>query len=103
MTKACTEGGLLLLSASSIKPGVWHDPACILEPGCHGFIRRPSFILYAKAARLQMRGLIRCVEGWVYTPRGRLDDAIFARVCEGVDSSAHIPRWARTYFAENRP
>lgn len=102
MTKACAESQHLLLSVSSIKDGIWHDPTCELEVGCHEFIKRPSFVFYAKAERARTDGLIACVKGWTYTPRARLDDDVFARVCDGVSASLHTPRWAKKYFADNR-
>ncbi|MEL5876056.1 hypothetical protein [Cereibacter sphaeroides] len=101
MTNACVHAQHLLLSISSIKEGIWHDSTCVLDPGCHEFVKRPSFVLYAKAERVRAQGLIKCVEGWIYTPRARLDDEVFARVCAGVDASPHTPRWAKAYFAEN--
>lgn len=91
------------MSASSIKEGVRYDATCELAPGCHEFIRLPSYIFYAKATLLRSQGIIKCVEGWTYTPKARLEDVVFVRVCEGVDASPHTPRWAKKYFAENRP
>lgn len=103
MTKVCADAQHLLLSVSSIKEGIWHDATCVLNPGSHEFIKRPSFVLYSKASCVRAQGLITCVEGWTYTPKARLDDEVFASVCEGVDASPHTPRWAKKYFAENRP
>lgn len=101
MTKACANGQHLLLSVSSIKEGVRHDATCEIEVGCHPFITKPSFIFYAKAAQVRSDRLIKCVEGWLYTPKERLADEVFQRVCAGVDASPFTPRWAKKYFAEN--
>lgn len=101
MTKVCVNGQHLLLSVSSIKTGVKHDATCELEIGCHPFVTKPSFILYAKATQVRSDRLIKCVEGWLYTPKERLADDVFQRVCVGVDESRFTPRWAKKYFAEN--
>lgn len=78
-----------------------YDATCELEVGCHEFIKKPSYILYARAERLRSAGLVKCVDGWVYTPKERLADAVFARVCAGIEASPFIPKWARKYYAEN--
>lgn len=103
MTKICLNGQHLLTSVSSIKDGIRHDTTCELEPGCHEFVRHPSYVLYAKASLVRHQGLIKCVEGWTYTPKARLNDEVFSRVCYGVAVSPHTPRWAKKYFAENSP
>ena len=92
MTKECSNGEHLLIPVSSIKPDLYHDPACELAAGCHGFIRAKSYVLYAKAQKLKSDLLIKCVEGWVYTPKEPVDDTTFRSVCAGIDVSRHIPR-----------
>lgn len=101
MTKVCPNGQHLLLSVSSIKEGVNHDATCEMESGCHVFITKPSFIFYAKADRVRSDLLVKCVDGWVYTPKERLADDVFGRVCAGVEASPFTPRWTKKYFGEN--
>jgi hypothetical protein len=101
MTRICAAGQHLLLSASSIKEGVKHDDTCELEVGCHPFIVKPSYILYARAAQVRSDMLIKCVDGWLYTPKERLADEVFERVCAGIDASPFTPKWAKRYFADN--
>ena len=101
MTKACANKEHLLLPVSSIKSGIYHDPSCELPVGCHGFIKAKSYVLHARAQRLKSELLIKCVEGWVYTPKERLDDSTFREVCAGVFASPHTPRWVNRYFADN--
>lgn len=101
MTKACSDGFHLLVSVSSIKEGVKHDPTCELAAGSHPFIAVPSFILYAKSDKVKSDLLVKCVKSWTYTPKETLDASVFSRVCLGVNASAHTPRWAKKYFAAN--
>lgn len=101
MTKVCANGQHLLLSVSSIKEGVKYDATCELQVGCHPFVTLPSYVFYAKASQVRSDLLIKCVDGWVYTPKERLADDVFGRVCAGVDASPFTPRWAKKYFAEN--
>ena len=101
MTKICSLGQHLLVSVSSIKDGVKHDPTCELEAGCHPFIVRPSFVFYARADRVRSDLLIKCVDGWLYTPKERLNDEVFARVCAGLIDSPFTPRREKAYFLNN--
>lgn len=101
MTAVCQNGQHLLLSVSSIKESVKHDVTCELEVGCHPFITAASYIFYAKAAQVRSDLLVKCVDGWVYTPKERLADNVFQRVSAGVGRSPFTPRWAKRYFAKN--
>ncbi len=40
---------VLLVSLSSIHDDLYHDSACILEPGEHPFVKRDSYVVYQKA------------------------------------------------------
>lgn len=72
-----------------------------VDAGCHPFVTKPSFVFYAKASRLRAELLVKCVEGWVYTPKERLEDGVFGRVCAGVITSPFTPRGEKKYFLEN--
>ena len=103
MTEACAGGQHFLLSASTIRTGVFHDSTCTLAIGCHSFITAPSYIAYAKAMRVGTDHLVKCVEGWLFTPKDKLSTEEFARVCAGVKISPFTPKWAKIYFDQNGP
>ncbi|RZT31794.1 hypothetical protein [Cupriavidus agavae] len=47
LTDPDPEGRVLLASFSSIKPGMFHDPTCIVEPGEHPFVTRLTWVNYS--------------------------------------------------------
>lgn len=101
MTETCANGQQLLVPVCSIKTGVKHDAACELAAGCHPFIKKQSYVLYARSELTRTERLVKCVEGWVYTPKERLDNPVFEDVCVGLTKSIFTPRWAKKYFNEN--
>ena len=40
---------VLLVSLSSIRSYYHYDPACILKPGEHPFVKQESFVVYKRA------------------------------------------------------
>lgn len=40
---------VLLVSVSSVRAGLYHDPTCYLYPGDHEFLRHQSHVVYARA------------------------------------------------------
>lgn len=53
----CNEVGdhsVLVVNLSSVKPGSYHDPSCILLPGCHPFVRMDSWVMYSHSVVLKV-------------------------------------------------
>lgn len=48
------EMSVLVVNFSSVQPGTFYDPACILQPGCHPFINRESWVVYRGATVLKV-------------------------------------------------
>ena len=53
---------VLMVSLSSIKAGLPHDPACLLYPGDHPFVKRNSFVVYQKARIEEAEKVLRGVK-----------------------------------------
>ena len=81
--------GVLLVGVSSVRPDLFHDPACLLYPGDHPFIGRKSFVYYRMARIEDAQKLINGVKQGVLVPRDTLAGDIFARVCQGLTESRH--------------
>ena len=101
VTPECTEGCHLLVSFSSIKKNVSHDPTCILQPGAHPFIKQPTYMLYRMAQITPAAWLTKMVDGWVYR-KGNDDasDELVATIRTGVMDSPFTPQRVVEYCAK---
>lgn len=89
---------VLLVSISTVRPGRPHDPACLLYPGDHPFIKVDSYVVYRKARIEEADKIERGVTGQILVPREPMDAAIFVRICEGVLVSRHTEPAIKTFF-----
>lgn len=78
-----------LVSLCSVLPDRYHDPSCILGPGDHPFITRHSYIYYADTWIKAVSNVENGVGRGEYTPREMLDEAVMARVYNGLMASRH--------------
>jgi hypothetical protein len=101
VSERCADGFHRLFSACSIKEGITYDATCILAPEHHPFIKTPSYILYAKPEKLRAEGIIKCVTGWLYTPKEDCPPDVLKQICNGIAASPFTPRWAKKYYAAN--
>lgn len=82
---------VLMVSLSTVKPGVPHDPTCILYAGDHPFVKHDSYVVYQKA-RLEDAGkVLRGVKNGQLVPQDPMDGAVFARICKGLEESRLTP------------
>jgi hypothetical protein len=102
VTSQCRDGFHLAVSISRIKNGIAYDPTCVLQAGEHPFVKGPSFIFYAKAAKLRHQGIIKCVKGWEYHVKDQCSPTLLTKIEDGMNASPFAPRWAKTFFNENR-
>ncbi|ELC7456576.1 hypothetical protein RJ219_002002 [Enterobacter hormaechei] len=78
---------ILVVNVSSIKPGVPHDDACVLNPGDHRFIQHPSYIVYAEAVIWRVDNVARKHAAGEITAHDDMPEAAFERVLSGFDIS----------------
>jgi hypothetical protein len=98
LTDVCSDGQHLLVSISRVKEGVHHDDACMFEPGEHAFVREKSFAAYRLARIDTAAHLIRCVDGWEFTPKEDMPTALVDRMCAGIEQSDFIPQRIINYY-----
>ena len=79
---------VLLVSLSSIVNGVPHDPSCVLQPGDHPFVKRPTSIRYDKPRYLPRKSLLAAVKQGVFVPHDPVSDQLYDRICAGLLASA---------------
>jgi hypothetical protein len=88
----------LMVSVSTIKAGVYHDPTCTIKAGEHPFIKHDSFVDYSKTRQMPTAGIAALVDGRVAPEKERCDERLLERVWNGIKTSAHSPRWAKDHF-----
>lgn len=82
---------ILMVSLSSIKPDLPHDPSCILYPGDHPFVKRESFVVYRSARIEAADKVLRGVKDGQLVAQQPMNSAIFARICKGLEESRQTP------------
>ena len=82
---------VLIVSVSTAKDGIYHDPACLLFKGDHSFIRHKSYVLPAN-------DLLRGFNAGKFEAKEAMDTAIFARICAGLIDSRHTPPKIKTWY-----
>lgn len=85
------KSAVLLVSHSTVRPNVPHDPSCILYPGDHDFVKRHSDVVYKKARLEEADKLLRGVKSGELLAHAPMDGAVFARVCKGLEESKLTP------------
>lgn len=89
---------VLMVPVSSLKTGVPNDQTCILYPGDHPFIKRESFVYYARA-RLEMADkLLRGIKEGKLVALDPIDSGIFARICQGLEQSRFTPAKLLSFY-----
>lgn len=102
LTTACEQGEHLLVSVSSIKAGVFHDPTCVIAVGEHDFVTVPSFVEYRLAKTIDGARLKLCAENGIYIPKSPVSATLLARICDGLEDSSFTAAKLKKYFIVNR-
>lgn len=85
------KSAVLLVSISTVRPNVPHDPTCILYSGDHDFVKRDSYVVYQRARLEEAEKLLRGVKSGELVAHVPMDGAVFARVCKGLEESRLTP------------
>ncbi|PUE13608.1 hypothetical protein B9Z38_16595 [Limnohabitans sp. MMS-10A-160] len=81
----------MMVSLSTVRQGVPHDPACILYAGDHAFVKHDSYVVYQKARIEEADKVLRGVKSGQLVPQAPMDGAVFARICKGLEESRLTP------------
>lgn len=82
---------VLMVSLSTVKAGIPHDPTCVLYAGDHPFVKHDSYVVYQKARLEDADKVLRGVKNGQLVPHDPMDSAVFARVCKGLEESRLTP------------
>jgi len=89
---------VLMVSLSTVRPGMPHDPACILYAGDHPFVKHESYVLYQKARLEDADKVLRGVKNGQFVAQNPMDGAVFAGICKGLEDSRLTPSKLRTFY-----
>lgn len=89
---------VLMVSLSSVRPGMPHDPTCILYAGDHSFVKHDSYVVYQKARLEEADKVLRGVKNGQLVPQDPMDGAVFARICKGLEDSRLTPAKLLTFY-----
>jgi hypothetical protein len=103
VTNECKDKQHLIVPISSVKPGIYHDPTCVLDPGAHPFITVQSYALYRRSETILSSLLTKCVDGWLYLKKEDATADLVDRILAGVLESEFSPERIRTYAQKNWP
>ncbi|AAZ33705.1 conserved hypothetical protein [Pseudomonas savastanoi pv. phaseolicola 1448A] len=81
------EMSVLVVNFSSVQQGAFHDPACVLHPGCHPFINRKSWVVYRGATVLKVPRLETQIIAGDVRPDTPVSRIVYDQVRAGFDLS----------------
>lgn len=97
----CTDpdeaGNVVLVPICSVPTGT-HDQTCILQPHEHAFVKKPSFLLYARADLYSAKALAAGVRERVIIPDHDINGQSFLRIVSGLCRSKQTPRKIKRYL-----
>ncbi|AUM67528.1 hypothetical protein C0J56_00455 [Pseudomonas fluorescens] len=81
------EMSVLVVNFSSVQLGAFYDPACVLQPGCHPFITRESWVVYRGATVLRVPRLEAQITAGDVRPNSPVSRLVYDQVRAGFDVS----------------
>lgn len=89
---------VLVVNLSSVKLNSYHDPSCVVYPGCHAFVRHPSWVVYDGATVMNTVRITQQVATSEITVHDPASDSLFEVVRQGFDCSPHLRPKIRRYL-----
>lgn len=89
---------LAMVSATTMRDGVPHDPACVLEAGDHPFIQHRSYLAYRYMRLDASTHVEKMVSGAVWKPHDPCAADLLQRIVAGVCQSRLTPRECKRIF-----
>lgn len=93
------EDHVIMVSFSSIKPDLYHDNACEVEPGEHSFINRKSYVYYREPRIYRVSEVQQRVRQGVWKVHQQLCcQSLLDRITSGFRESKMLPRTYNEYL-----
>src|SRR5689334_21602470 len=78
---------VVLVNFSTVRPGIFHDKTCVLEAGCHPFVKAESYAVYKRARIEPAKHLEQRVQEGLFKPHIAMPAAQLAVIKAGIKSS----------------
>jgi hypothetical protein len=98
VTNKCPADCHLLISRSSVEPGEYYDPACLLQAGDHPFIKHLSFVVYSKALIISHDDIIARVRDFTFLIKEDVSDTVAVKIRDGIAQSKRSTKKIKAYF-----
>ena len=92
--------GVLLVNLSSIYEGRDVDGACVLEPGDHSRITRPSYAVYRLARIDRVDALVEDIESGHIEVLEPVVPHVLDRICAGLEASPNTRETVIAFYRE---
>ena len=89
---------LAMVSATTLRDGIPHDPACVLQPGEHAFIQHRSYVAYRYMRIDASRHVEKMVGAAIWKPHDACSPELLQRIVAGVCRSRLTPREYQRIF-----
>lgn len=91
---------VLMVSFTSVKPGIPYDDACIVHAGEHPFITKDSYIYYREPRLYPAAQVESYVKENLWRPRDPCGNDLLSKVMAGFWVSKRLPRSFRKLLEE---
>ncbi len=92
----------LVVSVTSIHAGIRYDPACVILPGEHSFVRHPSYVAYRKAERRSAADMDRFLAAGYFVRKDPVSQVLLDRILRGFLTSDFAEPWAVAMLRSHR-
>lgn len=83
----------LLIPITSIKPGQFFDPTCLIAPGEHSFIIKESYVLYREIQQRSAAKILACLDNGEFIVKEPVSQALLHRILDGAFVSDFTAPW----------
>lgn len=83
---------VLLVNLSTVRQGVHFDATCLLQPGCHPFVKVESYVVYRSARFEPEAHLLALVQKGLFRPQDPMSAAIVGAIRSGLIASPFTKR-----------
>ena len=86
---------VVLVSFTSVRPGLPHDTACVVLPGEHSFINHESYVYYREPRIEPVASVNSMIERGLWIPQAPCTSDLLVRIVNGFYRSKRVPRFVR--------
>ena len=96
------DGEFIWVNICSIRSGIYYDTTCVLQKGCHEFIKHESYVAYYFASFNNINHIKKMIGLNDYISKPDISADILLKIQKGMEISSEIKRGVRRAFSEWR-